>query len=448
MSDDVTAVTDVTDSRRGVGTRSDGERLLDDVHEFITRFVALPAPEAADAITAWVIHTWALDGFDTTPRLACLSPEPGSGKTRILEVLELLTPHPMMTFNVSAAVLFRSMTLQDESGSSRRPTVMLDEADTIFGPRASRDHEDLRGFINAGYRRGANAQRAVIRGKSVEIETFPAFAAVAIAGLDDLPDTVMTRSIVIRMRRRAPHEHVAPFRRRVYLHEGRDLSERIDAWVGYNCEALSDFVEVLPIGIEDRNADIWEPLISIGDAAGPEWSERIRAAAQTLVGASQSTGETLGIRLLADLKQVFGDRDRLSTIELLHALNELEESPWGDLRGKPLDARGLSNRLRRYGVKPKPVRVGSEVVKGYAAEDLHDPWGRYLPAPLRESVTSVTAVTPEVEPATSSHVAHIVTQAETADYGPCTLCGQPTRRYGENATGPLCAACQTVQVVA
>lgn len=395
----VTDVTEVTDIWGDAGTASDGEQLLDDLREYLTRFVAFPSPEAADAIAAWIVHCHALDAFDTTPRLALLSPEPGSGKTRVLEVIEPIVPNGMPTFNASAAVLFRSMTMEDEHGDTRRPTVLLDEADTIFGPRASKDHEDLRGFINAGYRRGANAQRVAMVGKRAEIETFPAFAAVAIAGLDDLPDTVMTRSIVIRMRRRSSDEVVSPYRRRTYATEAAALHERCNRWGGSHYEALSHVIDDLPEGIEDRAADIWEPLILIGDTAGPSWSKRIRAAAQSIVGQSRSTGETLGIRLLADLRAVFGSDEHLASTTILERLNGLDDAPWGDLRGRPLDARGLSQRLRKYGVTSKSVRVDGVTVKGYDRGDLADPWKRYLPdvasvpAPPEKSVTSVTSVT-------------------------------------------------------
>ena len=64
----------------------------------------------------------------------------------------------------------------------------------MFGPKA-KDNEDIRGMLNAGHRNGAVAGRCVIkRGKIVETEELPAYCAVAIAGLDDLPDTIMTRS--------------------------------------------------------------------------------------------------------------------------------------------------------------------------------------------------------------------------------------------------------------
>jgi hypothetical protein len=421
---DVADVADVADLRLHADTS--GDELLDDLHAFLSQFVAFPSREAADAVTAWVLHSHVLDAFDTTPRLALLSPEPGSGKTRALEVIELLVPNPMPTFNASAAVLFRSMTLEDDNGVPCRPTVLLDEADTIFGPRASREHEDLRGFINAGYRRGANAQRAAIRGKSVVIETFPAFAAVVIAGLDDLPDTVMTRSIVIRMRRRGPGETVKPYRRRHYADAGAALAARCSAYGGWKYEALSESVEDLPDGIEDRAADIWEPLIAVGDTAGPKWRERIRAAAVALVGEARSTGETLGIRLLGDLREVFGDSAHLPTTVLLDRLVALDESPWGDLRGKPLDARGLSRRLAKYGVKPSNIRDGDTILKGYKSEDLHDPWCRYLPPPPGKSATSATSATsdppsPTTEPTTEREpnaLEDLLSQITTAESEP------------------------------
>ncbi len=388
----VTAVTDVTDAPDRA--RLDGEALCDDLHRYVSRFCAFPSPECVDAVVAWVLHTWALDCFDTTPRLALLSPEPGSGKTRVLEVVEQLVPNPKQVFNVTSTVLFRSMVLVDDRGDTLRPTVLLDECDTIWGSRKADDNQDLRGFVNAGYRRGAMVERGAIRGKEVIIESFPAFAAIALAGLDDLPDTVMSRSVVIRMRRRAPHEVVQPYRLRLVKAEAMVLADRCKRWTQTVTDELASFVDDLPDGITDRAADVWEPLILVGDAAGPRWSERVRSASLALSGQSRAIAESLGIRLLADLRAVFAGRPHVSTSDLLDALNVLDESPWGDLRGKPLDARGLSRRLSRYGVKPRTVRIGDTVAKGYAAEDLHDPWTRYLPPHARDgaSVTRVTAV--------------------------------------------------------
>ena len=178
----------------------DGAQVLDDVRALLARFVSFPDEHTLDATTLWAAHTHALDAFDTSPRLAFLSPEPGSGKTRALEILELLVVRPLLTVNVTPAYLFRKVS--DEAGP---PTLLYDEIDTVFGPKA-KDNEDIRGMLNSGYRKGATAGRCVIKGKTVETEELPSYAAVALAGLDDLPDTIQTRSIVVRMRRRAPHE--------------------------------------------------------------------------------------------------------------------------------------------------------------------------------------------------------------------------------------------------
>jgi uncharacterized protein DUF3631 len=57
------------------------------------------------------------------------------------------------------------------------------------------------------------------------------------------------------------------------------------------------------------------------------------------------------------ISTVFGDTEVLATETILEPLHALEESPWVDLRGKPLNARGLSNRLGKYELRPKSVRL-------------------------------------------------------------------------------------------
>ncbi len=184
------------------------------------------------------------------------------------------------------------------------------------------------------------------------------FAAAALAGLGDLPDTLMTRSVIIRMRRRLPSEKVEPFRRRLHEPEGSELNAMLADW----CDRVSDQVAAawpdMPDGVSDRPADVWEPLLSIADAAGGHWPDAARDACKELVKVGQSREASLGVKLLADLRFVFGDADSLWTKTILTALHKIKESPWGDLRGKPLDARGLAWRLGLYGVHSKKVRIG------------------------------------------------------------------------------------------
>jgi hypothetical protein len=66
------------------------------VVRFIGHFVAFARPEYLTAATLWAVHSHAVERFDSTPRLAVLSPAKQSGKGRLLEVLELLVPRPLV----------------------------------------------------------------------------------------------------------------------------------------------------------------------------------------------------------------------------------------------------------------------------------------------------------------------------------------------------------------
>jgi hypothetical protein len=376
LSEGVTTVTFVTELME-----DEGKVALADVEQFLRRFIAYPSEHARVAHVLWIAHTHATDAFDSTPRIAFISPEPASGKTRALEVSELLVPRPIEAVNVTAAYLFRKV--DDPSGA---PTILFDEVDTVFGPKA-REHEEVRGLLNAGHRKGAVAGRCVVRGKSVETVEFPAYCAVAMAGLGDLPDTILTRSVVIRMRRRAPSEAVEPFRRRIAIGEGHALRDRLAAWALLIDDHVRQGWPAMPAGVEDRDADVWEALLSVADAAGGDWPMRARAAAVAFVTESKESTPSLGVRLLADLRTVFGDRDGMHTVDILSALQEINEAPWAELvAGKPINARGLSKRLGGYGIKSKPVRIGEKVERGYTREDLADAWERYLPRPKTEQV--------------------------------------------------------------
>jgi hypothetical protein len=350
----------------------DGAEVLNDVCAFLGRFIAYPSEHAQIAHTLWIAHAHMMESWDSTPRLAFLSAEPGSGKTRALEISELLVPNAVENVNMSPAYLFRRI-----GADIGLPTLLVDEIDALFNGK-SQSAEEIRGLLNAGHRRGAMVGRCVIHGKTVTTEESPAFCAVALAGLGFIPDTLMSRSIIIRMRRRAPNETVEPYRRRDHGAAGEALHDRLATWAAPRIEAMSKARPDMPRGVEDRAADCWEPLLVIADAAGGHWPDISRDAAVALVSASREANPSLGIRLLEDIRTAFQGDDKLSTEQLLSRLISLPESPWANLKGKPLDDRGLAARLRKYEVRPKTIRVGNHTPRGYERTDFEDPWARYL----------------------------------------------------------------------
>jgi hypothetical protein len=362
-----------------------GDTLLGEVEAFQSRFTVYPSAHAKVAHVLWIGHTHLMSVWDSTPRLAFLSPEPASGKTRALEVTELLVPSPVQAVNVSPAYLFRKV------GEQGGCTILFDEIDTVFGPKA-KDNEEIRGLLNAGHRRGGVAGRCAVRGKEVFPEEIPAYCAVALAGIGWLPDTILSRSVIIRMQRRKPGETIEPFRRRKEVEVGHRLRDRLAQWAKHMSPAIT--WPAMPAGVEDRDADVWEALIAVANAAGGSWPKRAREAAKALIKESHDVEPSLGIRLLADLKTVFGDADQLTTEAILRALHGMTEAPWNDLKGKPLNERGLATRLRQYGIKPKVIRTGEATPRGYTRESFYDAWQAYLPpAQADTSATSATSET-------------------------------------------------------
>ena len=361
------------------------DAILSDLSALICRYVALPSDEAVTAVALWIAHTWTIEAFETTPRLAVISPELGSGKTRLLEVVELVVREPLFASNISVAVLFRVI-------DRRQPTILLDEADSVFGSKkAAENHEDLRAALNAGYRQGASVYRMVGLGSKMEEKEFRIFSPVALAGIGDLPDTVMSRSVLVEMRRRRPDELVDQFRQREARERAKPIRDALAFWALDAEGPLKKARPEMPPGVTDRAADVWEPLQAVADLAGADWPREARQAALALTGRLSGREPSIGVRLLADIREVFGDADRLTSQRLCDRLSELEEAPWGDWFGKPLDPRGLARRLRPFDVHPRTIRTGDETPKGYLREDFADAWGRYLPVLAATSATTATS---------------------------------------------------------
>jgi hypothetical protein len=369
-----------------------GVDVLARTRDYLKKYVAYPNPHVRDAHTLWCAHTHLLEAFDSTPRIAFLSGFPGSGKTRALEVTGPLVCRLVSTVNPSANYLYRKA--GDVAGPS---SVLFDEVDVFFGPKA-REHEDIRGFINAGHRKGATYGRCRVVGNSVETEDSPCYAALGMAGLGWLPDTVLQRSVIIRMQKRLPSEKVAQFRVRTSIPEGKAIGEQLAAWAQSVFDDAVAARPEMPEGVEDRAADVWEPLLVVADLAGGEWPKLAREAAVALVKVNLETPATLKLRLLQDLRQVFWENLR----------NQLEDSPWKTINKgangarEPFSTVELRNRcVFDYGVEPTHLRPfpGDDTQRrGYPLPPLAEAWRRYLPPLLlgQKAVTSVTPVTRKV----------------------------------------------------
>jgi hypothetical protein len=351
-------------------TPTTGGLILEDVVRFIRRFVVLTETQA-NTLALWSAHTHAIDAADTTPYLAVTSPEKRSGKTRLLEVLELIEHDPLPTANTSDAALFRSVSKE------LPPTLLLDEVDAVF---KAREREDLRGLLNAGFRRGAVVRR-MGGAKNTTLETFRVFCPKAFAGIGNcLPDTILDRSITIALQRKTRDEVVERFRRRDVVPEGEELHDRLADWLEPQVDELHGARPALPDELDDRAQDMWEPLFAIAELAGGDWPQRALRAALELSGNGAREDDSLTALLLRDIYTVFsnGVSEHLKTADLIAHLAEIEESPWGDWYGKLISPQALSKLLKPHRIKTMPVWIDGKTARGYKAEQFAEAFHRVL----------------------------------------------------------------------
>ena len=310
----------------------------------LTRYVVFPCPEAADAATLYAAATHAVTKLEFAARLVVKSPVKRCGKSRLLDVLAQLVRKPLLTSDISAAALVRSIDPDDP------PTLMLDEADATFGAlKGDEKAEHLRGILNAGFGRDRPYRRWDVTTRG--IEDCDTFAMAVLAGIGSLPDTIEDRAVIIELRRKSPSERVAKYRVRRDKAGVAAAGERLAAALGPYADAIGDAEPDMPPGLSDRAEDVWEAMIAIADLAGGDWPARARTAAAGLSGNGAAADSTLGERLLADLRDVLGGADSMHSETILDGLHKISEAPWGDYFGRPLNARDLAKLLRPYGVR-------------------------------------------------------------------------------------------------
>ncbi|MEU7934318.1 DUF3631 domain-containing protein [Micromonospora echinofusca] len=365
------------------GQPVDGAAILDQVHACLTKYVILPSTEAMDAVALWIAATHAQPAWAHAARLVIRAPEKRCGKSRLLDVVEATCYAPLITVNASPAAVYRAI------GTDDPPTLLVDEADTIFGP-AAEANEDLRGLLNAGHQRNRPAIRWDAAAQKVE--KIPTFSMAALAGIGAMPDTIEDRAVVIRMRRRAPGEQVAPYRHRRDSPALRALARQLTGWLRANLRNLETAEPAMPV--EDRAADTWEPLVAVADLAGGDWPQRARQACEALNAERDGNAVPSDrIRLLTDCRAAFRainavdnqGRPAIPSSVLLDKLRTDPEAPWAEYgkAGTGLTAMKLGQLLAEYEIRSANIRFGSAYgqVKGYYQADFTDAWNRYCPAP-------------------------------------------------------------------
>lgn len=331
------------------------------------RYVVFPSEEARDSVVLWAAHTWVYREFETTPRLSIRSTEYGSGKSLVLDILDEICLKAEKGINLTPGTMWRLLGAGDV-------TILYDEVDTVFGKRgSSSSHQERRAVMNEGHKSNGTVLRCV---GSEDVKHFNVFAPMALAGVGRLPASIASRSVEIIMRRkRAGDPKVQPFRLK-FAKDVLDRARRLcEHWADKAMFELRMAMPELPDEIQNRAADVWEPLIAIADLAGPEWAERARKAAVTLTQEANEEPPSIGVQLLTDLRQIFGEHESLWTHEILGQLVAMKDRPWTP---RTMNPRTLAKLVGEYGAAPEMIRRGDRTARGYYRDNFEQAWQWYL----------------------------------------------------------------------
>jgi len=353
-------------------TPVDGAKLLDSLEAAINRHVAV-APAAATAVATWVVHTYVFGAFNHSPRLLITSPAPRCGKSTLLELLRVTCSRPLLAANITAAAVFRIV-------EAAAPSLLIDEADSFLATS-----EELRGILNAGFEANGRVLRVEEAQGELRPRVFRCFALVALAGIGRMPGTLEDRSLPIVLQRaeEASRSRLTKLRAPGARDALAALARQCARWAADSRDRLPLAPDV-PSALNDRQADISVPLLSIADLAGGDWPDRLRRALLTLFGSDRDRSTIdLGSQLLADCYAVFAETGalRITSGEFASRLAAIETSPWGEIAaGRPITPHRLAKMLAPFGIRPVTIRVGHEVCRGYLRADFEAAWRRYVPS--------------------------------------------------------------------
>ena len=371
---------------------------LDRIDKFVRRFLILPSESDYTIITLWIGHTYFTHKIKTTPRLAIISPEYGCGKSRTLEVLESLSFKGEKLDHHTRSYLMRTVeSIREESG--RPPTLLIDEIDSVFRAK-NEEGEATRAFANTGYR--ATGFYGITEGDRKKTPTkFRTFAPMALAGKGEvLPESVMTRAVIIRLQKRMENESVEDFLTDFVGYESEGLREELLNWSDYCADDISSLDPELPV--RDRDREVWLPLFKVAHLAGGEWISRAETALDNIQEDKLDNTLPKERQLLGDVWKVFQaqEKERIKSSEIVLTLIGMPDSEWDRYNyGKPIDGRALAKKLRTYGIKPAQMRFENSVgAKGYHRSEIESAVRRYLDPSLPETTeTTETELTPTLE---------------------------------------------------
>jgi putative DNA primase/helicase len=343
----------------------DGGELLRRIEKRIRNHVILSSHSAL-ASSLWTMLAWTHDAAVHSPILLSTSPEAECGKTTLLSLLSFMVPRGLIFVEGSPSVIYRLI-------EKWHPTLIVDEADKIF-----QNNPELRAVINSGWTRGSGVPRC--HPDTHEPEFFETFGpkAIGLKGLR-MPDTTLSRSIIIPMQRKLPDEKAEDFDHM----DDEELSEMRSKLLRFANDNLDKLTECrrsteMPEGFSNRLAANWRLILTIADLCGED--KRARGAAKFL--SHRADEASMAVQLLADIVAVMKDGkvDAMHSEDVAAALVELEGRPWAEWGYKsprPITKNQVAAHLKPFSISPKQTFLNGRNRNGYRLQVIEAALERY-----------------------------------------------------------------------
>lgn len=315
--------------------------------EGFAKYLDLPGETAVGTVamlSCWSLLTYISPGLGAVPYVSVSGPH-GSGKSKILELLQQVVFRPMSTSSTSEAAIFRSL-------HAFGHTALLDEAERLRDP-------EMQGVLSnllAGYKRGGCATRCEAKGDGqILLRTFNVFGCKAFAAINEVPATLASRCIAVPMFR-SPKGSIKP---RLRVDDDASLWQRLRDSLhilalehGSEWLALPRRQDVVP-EMSGRNFELWQPLLGLAawfeDAGARGLLDLLRRHALHLIESSREAATPPDDEvLLQALARAVGSGIAPTAGELLATVGEVEPSLF-----KNWSARTVAARLKRYSLSSR-----------------------------------------------------------------------------------------------
>lgn len=353
------------------GTSERGMGLVGEVSQFIRQYMVMDETDLF-VLSAWIVASWMMDAWDRFPIVAITSPEMRCAKTRLLDLIGLLSKNMINSSSMTPAVIYRFL-------SKGRVTILVDEAQSL----GREGNELMKEILGAGIDKKAAVWRCV--GDNHEPTPFPTYGPKVIAKIGSLDGVLADRCLNIRMTRKSRADTVERILSRKIEPIAEALKTRISEWVEENEGYVTKhYDELEAFDIEnDRMAECLMPLQAVLMVDAPSQVGQLEDYASLLEqDVASECHKSLGTQLLIACREIFmpsGSNGFASrpTGNLIKDLQSRTEEPWATLsHGKPITPHRLADLLGAYGIKPKKI---NNKLRGYYRVDFEKVWATYAP---------------------------------------------------------------------